>query len=45
MAGDLGDTPDALVAELLSGASAAQLEAVEDATLLGSARAPRHALT
>lgn len=40
VAGDLGDTPDALVAELLAGASAAQLETVEDATLLGSARAP-----
>lgn len=44
MAGDLGDTPDALVAELLAGASAAQLETVEDATLLGSARAPRRDL-
>ena len=35
---DLGDTPDALAAELLPGATAAQLACVEDATLDGTVR-------
>ena len=35
---DLGDTPDALAAELLAGATAAQLACVEDATLEGTVR-------
>ena len=35
---DLGDTPDTLVAEVLTGATAAQLACVEDATEEGTVR-------